>query len=209
MEGLDYYLTLAERYRDMLETATAPTELRGVEPNDLFMLEERDKDGKGKGIKKITGKKANLASAPTRKVLPTGGTRKPATPVPMRWNGDWPLLAKIDAGQDLTYLRAKLGFVPKILEAFEWAVIDIMTLAEIGRMLGAGSKGGKARRERGFSTGSISSIDTGRAVVGRSAPRPFVGRQENAGARSLWPASTLSCATEFAKSVRWRQVLQL
>ena len=142
-EGLDYHLTLAERYRDMYDVAMAPFELRGTEPNDLYMLEDYDNDGKRKGVKKLTGKKANVASAPTRKVLPGDGTKRLSAPVPKKWNGDWPLIAKIDAGRDLAYLRGKLGFVPKILDAFEWAVIDGRTLAEIGKALGAGIKGGK------------------------------------------------------------------
>jgi len=142
-EGLDYHLALAERYRDLHDLATMPFELRGTEPNDLYVLENVDMDGRRKGIKKLTGKKASVATEPTRKILPGDGMKRLSAPVPKKWNGDLPLLAKIDAGRDIAFLRGKLGFVPKILDAFEWAVIDGWTLAEIGKALGAGSKGGK------------------------------------------------------------------
>lgn len=131
-EGNEYCLAIAERYRELEELAHLP-ELKGQAVNDLYVLRDQDDNGRSKGVKKVDGRKANVAIAP----------RQNAKPVPKTWNGDWPLLAAIDARRDLAYLRAKLGFVPKILEAFEWSVLDGLTLEEIGKRLGAGIKGAK------------------------------------------------------------------
>ena len=155
-EGLDYHMRLAERYRDLHEAATATTELRGGEPNDLYMLEDVDKNGKSHGAKKITGKKATPESAATRKVLPLDGMKKLSAPVPKKWNGDWPLLARIDATRELAIVRGQLAFVPKILDAFEWAVIDGLSLADIGKRLAPAARAARAKRAPGSSTGSTS-----------------------------------------------------
>ena len=142
-EGNDACLALAERYRDLHNTATQPVALVGREPVDLYEVQNRGKDGRWKGPKMVVGKRANVDTAPTRAVGSTEETKKRAAPVPRKWQGDWPILAAIDARRELAYLRGKLGFVPKILDAFEWAVCDGLTLAEIGQRLGAGSKGAK------------------------------------------------------------------
>ena len=103
--------------------------------DDTFHLVQRfDEDGKPKGLKVVTGKKAAVNAQPSR---------NRAAPVPKKWQGDWPLLAAIDAKKELAIIRAKLGYVPKILDAFEWSVVDSLTLEEIGKRLGAGSKGAK------------------------------------------------------------------
>ncbi|MGE8103561.1 hypothetical protein ACQKP1_07690 [Allorhizobium sp. NPDC080224] len=134
-ERNDYCLALAERYRDLHDTATRPTELVGKEADDTFhLVQSFDKDGKPKGLKVVTGKKATVESQPTR---------NRAAPVPKKWQGDWPILAAIDAKRELAIIRAKLAYVPKILDAFEWSVVDSLTLEEIGKRLGAGSKGAK------------------------------------------------------------------
>lgn len=133
-EGNDHCLALAERYRALEELASRPTDLLGKEADNLYVVGNVDEDGKSKGVKVVTGKKATVDTQPAR---------NRAAPVPKKWNGDWPLLAAIDAKTELAYLRAKLGYVPKILEAFEMAVCDNLTLAEIGARLGAGSKGAK------------------------------------------------------------------
>ncbi|WP_417426256.1 hypothetical protein [Hoeflea sp.] len=131
-EGNAYHLSLAESYRELSDMAHLP-ELKGQALDDLYLLRDQDDNGRDKGVKQVEGRKANLAIAP----------RQNAKPVPKAWNGDWPLLAAIDARRDLAYLRAKLGFVPKILAAFEWSVLDGLTLEEIGKLLGAGVKGAK------------------------------------------------------------------
>jgi len=127
-------LALAARYRDLYDTAHQPTQLIGKEAGNLFMVENTDEEGKSKGTKVVRGKKATVDTQPVRNL---------AGPVPKKWNGDWPLLAAIDAKRELAIIRAKLGYVPKMLDAFEWAVCDNLTLAEIGARLGAGSKGAK------------------------------------------------------------------
>jgi len=127
-------LALAERYRDLYDTAHQPTQLIGKEADNLFMVENTDEEGTSKGVKVVRGKKATADTQPTRNL---------AGPVPKKWNGDWPLLAALDAKRELAILRAKLGYVPKMLDAFEWAVCDGLTLEQIGKRLGAGSKGAK------------------------------------------------------------------
>lgn len=141
-EKNEHCLALAERYRDLHDTAETPL-LAGREAADLYVVHNSDKEGRDKGVKVITGRKANMDTAPRRIVMAGSETKTRAAPVPKKWNGDWPLLASIDAKRELAVLRYRLGYVGKILDAFEWAVVDSLTLAEIGARLGAGSKGAK------------------------------------------------------------------
>ncbi|TWF53311.1 hypothetical protein [Neorhizobium alkalisoli] len=142
-ERNDRCLQLARRYRDLHDNATRPTQLIGKEADNLYIVHRTDEDGKSKGVKVVTGKKANV-DRPARRIVMAGSeTKTRAAAVPKNWNGDWPILSAIDAKRELAFLRSKLAFVPKILDAFEWAVCDNLTLAEIGERLGAGSKGGK------------------------------------------------------------------
>ncbi|AEH77527.1 hypothetical protein SM11_chr0244 [Sinorhizobium meliloti SM11] len=141
-EKNDHCLALAERYRNLHDTAQTPL-LAGREAADLYVVHNTDEDGKDKGAKVITGRKANMDTAPRRIVMAGSETKTRAAPVPKKWNGDWLLLASIDARRELAVLRYRLAYVPKILDAFEWAVVDSLTLAEIGARLGAGSKGAK------------------------------------------------------------------
>lgn len=133
-ERNDHCLQLATRYRDLHDTASRPTQLIGKECDNLFLVENHDEEGRPKGVKVVTGKKAQVDTEPRRNM---------ATPVPKKWNGDWPILAAIDAKRELAIVRAKLAYVPTILDAFEWSVVDGLTLDEIGKRLGAGSKGAK------------------------------------------------------------------
>lgn len=132
-EGNDHCLALAERYRAVHELATVVVHLVGQDPSDLYVLHEQDDEGRTKGVKKVKGKKADIVTFP----------RTPSGPIARAWNGDWRMLASIDAKRELAFLRGKLAYVPKILDGFEWAVVDSMTLEEIGKRLGAGSKGAK------------------------------------------------------------------
>lgn len=133
-EKNDHCLQLATRYRDLHDTASQPTQLIGKECDNLFLVENQDDEGRSKGVKVVTGKRAQVDTQPRRNM---------AAPVPKKWNGDWPIIAAIDAKRELAILRAKLAYVPAILEAFEWSVADGLTLDEIGKRLGAGSKGAK------------------------------------------------------------------
>lgn len=133
-EKNDHCLALAERYRALHDIAERPTALVGREPVDLYIVQNIDKDGKKKGPKVITGKKAMVDTQPSR---------NRAAPVPKEWTGDAALIATIDARRELAFLRGRLGYVPAILDAFEWSVVDGLTLEEIGKKLGAGSKGAK------------------------------------------------------------------
>ncbi len=142
-ERNDHCLQLAERYRAIHDLATMPVELVGREAENLYMVTNEDADGESKETKVVKGRKANVETAPSTKATATDTTRKLATPVPKQWNGDRLLLAAIDARRELAYLRGKLAFVPAILEAFEWSVVDGLTLEGIGKRLGAGSKGAK------------------------------------------------------------------
>lgn len=132
-EKNDHCLALAERYRATHDLATLPVQLIGKEPNDLYLAQEQDEEGRNKGTKTVTGRKAMVETFP----------RRSGAPIPCKWEGDARLLASIDADRELAYLRGRLGYVPKILEAFEMAVVDDMTLEAIGKALGAGSKGAK------------------------------------------------------------------
>ncbi len=129
-----YCLALAERYRDLHDTANRPIALVGNEAENLYFVQNVDAEGNDKGAKVIKGRNALVETQPRRNL---------AAPVPKKWTGDWPILASIDARRELAILRAHLGFVPKILDAFEWSVVDGLTLEQIGKRLGAGSKGAK------------------------------------------------------------------
>lgn len=142
-EGNEHCLTLSQRYRDLHDTATRPCQLVGREAQDLYVAHNEDEDGRDKGHKVVTGRKANIDTPSRRAIIASDECKKLAAPVPKKWNGDWPLLAAIDAKRELAVMRAKLAYVPSILDGFEWAVIDGLTLEAIGKRLGAGSKGAK------------------------------------------------------------------
>lgn len=136
-------LQLATRYRDLHDTASQPTQLIGKEAENLFLVENQAEEGRSKGVKVVTGKKVSVDTVPTKKTPAAENTRKLAVPVPKKWNGDLPILAAIDAKRELAILRYNLSYVPAILDAFEWSVVDGLTLEEVGKRLGAGSKGAK------------------------------------------------------------------
>ncbi|MBY5563594.1 hypothetical protein [Rhizobium leguminosarum] len=143
-EQNDHCLRLARRYRHLHDVATLPTELIGTDAADnVYIVHKEDAEGKPKEIKVVTGKRANVDTAPTRAAAMTSETKRRAALVPKKWQGDMPLLAKIDAGRELAYLRARLAVTDNIISAFEMAVLDGDTLEAIGRALGAGSKGAK------------------------------------------------------------------
>ena len=142
-EKNEHCLSLASRYRNLHDTATMPTQLIGREGGGLYVVHNSDEEGRDKGPKVVTGRKANIDTPARRSTLASDETKKRAAPVPKAWTGDWPILAAIDAKRELAFLRGKLGFVPNILAAFEWSVVDGLTLEEVGKRLGAGSKGAK------------------------------------------------------------------
>ncbi len=145
-EGQDDLLALAERYREMHDAAMSPTENRGTDAGDnIYLLADTRLDEStgaliDKGTKKVTGKKARLDETP-RQALRTRADqpRALAAPVAKKWNGDWPLINKIDAGRELAAAQAALG---PVREAFEAAVIGGETLETIGRDHGVGNKTG-------------------------------------------------------------------
>jgi hypothetical protein len=142
-EGNSHCLALAMRYRDLHDAATRPTQLIGRETDNLYLVQNEDGEGKSKGTKVVTGKNAVVDTSPKRASSVASDAKKRAAAVPKKWNGDWPILSAIDAKRELAILRGQLAFVPKILDAFEWSVVDSLTLDEVGKRLGAGSKGGK------------------------------------------------------------------
>lgn len=133
-EKNDHCLALAERYRAVHDIAMRPTALLGRDPADLYLVQNVDREGNHKGPKVITGKNATVDTQPAR---------NRAAPVPKAWAGDAALNATIDAKRELAIVRGKLAYVPAILDAFEWSVVDGLTLEETGKRLGAGSKGAK------------------------------------------------------------------
>lgn len=145
-ESNDHCLALAERYRALFDAATDPTELVGRDASDnvYVMADLRLDESTGKlvdkGTKKVAGKKARLDEPATRSVkADPDKTKKRAAPVPKKWNGDWPLLNKIDACRELAAAQSALGF---LREAFEDAVCHGETLEAIGRRHGVGNEAG-------------------------------------------------------------------
>ena len=142
-EKNDHCLSLAVRYRDIHDKASMPTELVGRDPENLYEVRNVDVDGKDKGIKRVAGRQADVSVEPKRSCAGSKATKQRAAQVAKAWRGDMPLINAIDARRELAIVRAKLGYVPAILDAFEMAVVDGLTLADIGKALGAGSKGAK------------------------------------------------------------------
>lgn len=145
-EGAEYHLRLAERYRDLWNAANMPCQLIGRDiGNDLYVLGDRRLDEStgqfiDKGIKTVTGKRAQLDVAPTRAVkADPDKTKRRAKPMPKKWQGDWPLLHHIDAGRELAAVQCALGF---LREGFEAAVVFGATLEAIGHDHGVGNKTG-------------------------------------------------------------------
>lgn len=162
-EGADYHLSLAERYRDVWTYANQPTELRGTDMADnIYLMARTDLDpstGKltGKGIKKVTGKKAKVDLPATRAVAADPDkTKKRAKAIPRKWNGDWPLLHKIDCGRELVKLQAALGY---LREGFEAAVIHGWTLEAIGKQHGVGNSVGAKGAGRALVMLGLQAVD--------------------------------------------------
>jgi hypothetical protein len=145
-ENNEHCLRLAERYRDLFDAANGPHDLCGRDPGDNIYimsrtdLNESTGDLIGKGVKKVTGRKARLDGPATRRVVADPDTtKKRAKPIPKKWSGDWPLLHKIDAGRELAAAQTALGM---LREAFEAGCIGGETLEAIGREHGVGNKTG-------------------------------------------------------------------
>ncbi|TAW03858.1 hypothetical protein ELI20_37270 [Rhizobium ruizarguesonis] len=80
-ERNDHCLALAERYRALHHLATMPTQLMGREATDLYLVHREDDNGKSKGIKVVSGRKANL-DTPAKRIIMAGTDGKPsAVPV--------------------------------------------------------------------------------------------------------------------------------
>lgn len=145
-ENNEHCLRLAERYRQLYDWANSVTEIRGKDLADnVYLMHRTDLDestGKlaDKGVKTITGKKARLDMPAKRAVAADPDkTKQRAKPMPRKWNGDWPLLNKIDASYELAAAQSALG---PLREAFEAAVVGGETLESIGRDHGVGNKTG-------------------------------------------------------------------
>jgi hypothetical protein len=145
-EGNHHCLALAERYRSLYDAANDPHDLIGKDLADnIYLMSRTDLDEStghltGKGVKKVTGKKARLDEPATRSVVADPDkTKKRAKPIPRKWNGDWPLLHHIDARRELARAQAALGW---LREAFEAAVVGSATLEAIGRSHGIGNETG-------------------------------------------------------------------
>ena len=145
-ENNHHCLALAERYRAVFDAANEPCGLLGkdVADNVYIMTDLRLDASTGKmvdkGAKKVTGRKARLDDPAARSVnADPDKTKKRAKPVPKRWNGDWPLLHKIDTSRELADAQAALGW---LRQAFEAAVCGGETLEAIGREHGVGNQAG-------------------------------------------------------------------
>lgn len=150
-DGFDYFLTLAERYRSVYDRANVPVELIGKDPSDDIYIVQRtaldDSTGhiRTKGTKRTTGTSHPI---PEHAAIAFSGKRP--KPVAKAWNGDRPLLDRMDAADELAALRSALGV---ICEPFEAAVVEGDTLEAIGKREGTGQGAGAAGRAlvmRGF-----------------------------------------------------------
>lgn len=151
-EGHDRHMRLAERYRELFEAANNPVELVGKDIADnIYIMSRTDLDAStgtlaGKGAKIVRGKKARLEVAATRAVAADPDkTKKRAKPMPKKWEGDWPLLHRLDAGRALAAAQSALGW---LREAFESAVCSGETLEAIGRDHGIGTPKGASAAGR-------------------------------------------------------------
>jgi hypothetical protein len=143
-EKNEHCLRLARRYRHLHDTATGPTQLIGTDASEnVYLVHNEDENGRHKEIKLVAGRNANVETAPTNKVSATGKLKKLAAPVAKKWQGDMPLISKIDAIAELSFIRSRLAVTDNIIAAFEAAVVDGHTLDAIGRARDAGSKGAK------------------------------------------------------------------
>jgi hypothetical protein len=149
-DGQDYHLSLAERYRKIFDRAHAVVDLLGKDPaDDIFELRRVELDEssgklKDKGPKRIGGKHPEQESAPRQAAKANPElTKRAAKPVPRKWNGDAPLLDRLDASDELAALRRELGW---LREPFEAAVVDGDRLEDVGRREGAGQGAGAVGR---------------------------------------------------------------
>lgn len=145
-EGHDRHQRLAERYRDLFDAAHDPIELVGKDMADnIYLMSRTDLDEStgrlvDKGTKRVTGRNARLDVAATRAVVADPDkTKRRAKPIPKRWQGDWPLIHKIDAQRELARAQQALGW---LREPFEAAVVGGETLEAIGRSHGVGNPAG-------------------------------------------------------------------
>jgi hypothetical protein len=145
-DGLDHCLSLAERYRDVFDRARSPIDLIGHDlGDDIFLMHRTDLDAstgdlKDKGPKRVTGKRHPEPNSVPRHGLRTDPDQpmQRARKVPKVWNGDWPILDRMDSVNELAALRVELGW---LAEPFEAAVVDGETLESIGLREGAGQGG--------------------------------------------------------------------
>lgn len=150
-DGLDHCLSLAERYRDVFDRAHSPIDLIGHElGDDIFLMHRIDLDSntgdlKDKGPKRVTGKRHPEPNNSPRHGLRTNPDQpmQRARKVPKVWNGDWPILDRMDSVNELAALRSELGW---LAEPFEAAVVDGDRLEDIGARDGAGQGAGAAGR---------------------------------------------------------------
>lgn len=144
-DSLDHCLSLAERYRDVFDRANSPVDLLGHElGDDIFLMHRTDLD-EDKGPKQISGKRHPQPNTAPRHGLRTDPDQpmQRARKVAKVWNGDWPILDRIDSANELAALRAELGW---LAESFEAAVVDGDRLEDIGKREGAGQGAGAAGR---------------------------------------------------------------
>lgn len=150
-DGLDHCLSLAERYRDVFDRAHSPIDLLGHElGDDIFLMHRTDLDTstgdlKDKGPKRVTGKRHPQPNTTPRHGLRTDPDQpmQRARKVPKVWNGDWPILDRMDSVNELAALRTELGWLAR---PFEAAVVDGDRLEDIGGREGAGQGAGAAGR---------------------------------------------------------------
>lgn len=163
-DGNEVLLKVAERYRAMYDVSMVDVPLIGTVPDDLYNvpIESRThtrEDGsvayKGQrrvksAVGQFEGDDGNYKVVPvsddvTTEMAATGQIfpRKPAKPVPKKWNGDRLIIEAIDCRKIIHRLQDALG---PLVEPFEDAVLHGETLAAIGEPHGGNRNAGVAGR---------------------------------------------------------------
>ncbi|OAM77714.1 hypothetical protein [Devosia elaeis] len=168
-DGNEVLLKVAERYRAIYDVSVVEVPLIGTVPDDIYNVPIDNRthtreDGTVvyKGQRKVksaigqfdgddgTYKVVPVSDDVTNEMVATGQVfpRKPAKPVPRKWNGDRLIIEAIDCRKIIRRLQAALG---PLMEPFEDAVLHGETLSAIGEARGA--------------TGKASSAPAGRVLV--------------------------------------------
>lgn len=143
-EGNIDLLKVAMTYRRIYDQAKSEAVLggSGVSLGDGVSLDQYIKTHEDGGVEYKGTRKSKAATAdiPARMKIPAGGLSSTnVSSVPKPWNGDAPVNGMIDAKTALWRLQERLGH---LCEPLELAVIDCVTLEEVGNSIGVANRQG-------------------------------------------------------------------